>query len=129
MTHPNEVLMRDALAAFGRGDTDAVSQYWAEDIRWHLPGRGPLAGDYEGAAQVLGLFGRLFELSGDTWRTETHDVLANDEQAVLLFTSRAERAGKQLEDSNIQVIHIREGKWTEVWGYSADLYAWDEFWS
>ena len=130
MAHPNEVLVREALSAFGRGDMDALrSQYWAEDIRWHVGGRSPLGGDYEGTAQVLEMLGRTFELSGGTYRAETHDVLANDEQAVLLFTSRAERAGKQLEDSNIQVIHIRDGKWTEVWGYSADLYAWDEFWS
>jgi uncharacterized protein len=95
MAHPNEVLVRDGFAAFGRGDMDALrNQYFAEDIRWHVGGRGALAGDYEGTAQVLGLFGRLFELSGGTYSAELHDVLANDEQAVQLFTSRAER-GKE----------------------------------
>ena len=49
MAHPNETLVREAFAAFGRGDMDALrSQYFAEDIRWHIPGRNPLAGDYEG---------------------------------------------------------------------------------
>jgi ketosteroid isomerase-like protein len=129
MAHPNEVLAREAYAAFGRGDMDALHQNWAENIRWHSPGRGPLAGDYEGAAQVLGLFGRLFELSGDTWRTETHDVLANDEHVVVLYTGRAERTGKQLELDIAQIYRIRDGKVTEEWGYPADLYAWDEFWS
>jgi uncharacterized protein len=60
VTHPNEVLVREAMTALGRGDTDALrSQYWAEDIRFHVPGRSPLAGDYEGAAQVLGFLGRV----------------------------------------------------------------------
>jgi ketosteroid isomerase-like protein len=130
VAHPNEVSVREGLAAFSRGDMDALrSRYFTEDIRWHVGGRSPLAGDYEGVAQILGLFGRVFELSGGTYRAETHDVLANDEQAVVLYTSRAERAGKQLEDNDVMVIHIRDGKWTETWGYSADVYAWDEFWS
>ncbi len=36
MAHPNEVLVREALAAFSQGDMDALrNQYFAEDIRWH----------------------------------------------------------------------------------------------
>jgi hypothetical protein len=55
--HPNEELMRAAIAAFQHGDMDALREkYFAEDIRWHFPGRSPLAGDYEGVAQVLGSF-------------------------------------------------------------------------
>ena len=130
MAHPNEVLVRGSFAAFSRGDMDALrNQYFAEDIRWHQPGRGPLAGDYEGVAQVLELFGRVFELSGGTFGVELHDVLANEEHTVALSTGRGKRAGKQLEDNNVLVINIRDGKATEVWAYPADLYAYDEFWS
>ena len=129
MAHPNEVLVRETSAAFGRGDLDAVRQYWAEDIRWHIPGRSPVSGDFEGVAQVLEVFGRVFELSGGTYSAELRDVLANDEQAVVLYTARAERAGKRWEDNAVNVQHIRDGKVTEVWTYPFDLYAFDEFWS
>jgi uncharacterized protein len=129
MAHPNEVLAREANAAFSRGDMDALSQYWAEDIRWHQPGRSLLAGDSDGAAQILGLFGRVFELSGGTLSAELRDVLASDEHAVMLITLRAERAGKHFEDNTVQVIRIRGGKATEIWNYPADQYGWDEFWS
>ena len=131
MAHPNEVAVRGAFAAFNRGDIDALrSQYWAEDIRFHVPGRSPLAGDYKGVAQVLEFVGRLSEASEGTFRAEpVHDVLVNDEQAVALFTSRAERAGKHFEDNTILVFRIRDGKITEQRAYPADLYAWDEFFS
>jgi uncharacterized protein len=130
MTHPNEDTVRGAVGAFERGDLDALrNQYFAEDIRWHLPGRGPLAGDYEGGAQVLESFGRLFELAGGTYRVELHDVLANDEHAVVLYTSRAERAGRQLQDHTVLTAHIHDGKLTEVWIQPTDLYAVDEFFS
>jgi uncharacterized protein len=94
-----------------------------------LPGRSPLAGDHDGVAQVLGFFGRVFELSQGTFRTELHDVVANDEHAVALFTARADRAGRRLEDRIVEVFHIRDGKATEAWIYPADLYVSDEFWS
>jgi len=130
MAHPNEDLIREAFAASGRGDIDALrTQYFADGVRLHYPGRSPLAGDYDGVAQVLGFFGRAFELSGGTFRTELHDVVANDEHAVALFTARAGRADRRLEDRIVEVFHIRDGKAAEVWIYPADLYASDEFWS
>ena len=66
-------------------------QYFAEGLRYHVPGRSPIAGDYEGAAQVVEFFGRLFELSGGTFRVELHDVVANDQHTVALFNVRAGR--------------------------------------
>src|SRR5579859_7579710 len=56
VAHPNEDLVREAFAAFGRGDLEALQrQYFTEDILYHFPGRSPLAGDYQGVAQVLEL--------------------------------------------------------------------------
>jgi ketosteroid isomerase-like protein len=128
MAHPNEDLVREAFAAFNRGDMDALQkQYWAEDIRWHIPGRGPLAGDREGIEQVMQGFAQLAELTGGTGSAELHDVLANDEHAVALFTLSTERAGKQRTGNWVQVVHMRDGKVTESWLHPADQYAEDEF--
>ena len=131
MTHRNEELLREAFAAFQRGDMEALqTRYFADDIRYHVAGRSPVSGDYEGTAQVLGLFGRLFELSGGTLRIELHDVLANDEHGVALFALRAERAGRQLNDNEILISHpTPDGKAAEVWTVSSNPDAFDEFWS
>jgi ketosteroid isomerase-like protein len=130
MAHPDEDVVREAFAAFARGDLDALrDQYFAEDVRFHFPGRGPLAGDHEGVAQVLEMFGRAFELSGGTLRLEIHDVIASDAHAIALFTARGERAGRRLDDRTVEVLHIRDGKAAEIWLYPADLYANDQFWS
>jgi hypothetical protein len=130
MAHPNEDLVRGGFEAFGRGDLEALRrEYFAEDIRWHFPGRGPLAGDYAGVDQVLELFGRIFELTGGTLRLDLHDVVANDEHAVALYTANGERAGRQLHDHTVGVFHAGDGKITQVWLHADDLYAADEFWS
>jgi uncharacterized protein len=128
MAHPNEDLVREGFAAFGRGDMDALrKQFFADDVRWHAAGRNPTSGDYEGTEQVLQFFARLVELTDGTLSLELHDVLANDEHAVALVTVRGERAGKQLNDHMVETMHIRDGKVAEVWVHTTDLYAVDEF--
>ena len=130
MAHPNEDLVREAYAAFGRGDMDALrDKFFTQDVRYHVTDRSPLAGDYEGVDQVLQFFARVFEVTGGTFSFELHDVLANDEHAVALVSTRAERAGKQLTDNLVQISHLRDGKASEVWTQSADQYASDEFYS
>jgi len=130
MAHPNEDLVREGFAAFGRGDMDALrKQFFADDIRWHVPGRNPLCGDYEGPEQVIQYFTRVFEATGGTLGIELHDVLANDNHAVALYTASGERAGKQLTDNEVLVYHFRDGKVYEAWTHATDQYAADEFFS
>ena len=129
MAHPNEDLGREGFAAFARGDMEAMKQFLAEDTRWHFPGKNLISGDYQGAAEVLGVFGKVFELSGGTYHSELDDVLANDEYIVLLVRSRAERDGRKLDANVAQVIHVRDGKVTEVWIHHADQSAVDAFFS
>jgi ketosteroid isomerase-like protein len=130
MTQPNEDLVRVASAAFGRGDLGALqNQFFAENIVWHIAGTGPLAGDYAGVAQVMGLLGKIAALAGDTVQPQLHDVLVSADHTVALTTVRAQRAGKQLQLNLVHVIHAENGKATEVWTSSSDPAAAAEFWS
>ena len=127
MAHPNEETVRRAFDAFAKGDMDTLRDLMDQDAVWHSPGRNPLSGDYRGADEILGLFARLAELTGGTFRAELHDVVANDEHAVALYVTRAEREGRTLETKNVLVNHMRDGKFTETWALSDDQYAGDEF--
>lgn len=129
MAHPNEVLIRDAYAAFGCGDLGALQFCFDSDVRWHVPGRSPTAGDYRGAARVVDAIGSLVGLTGGTLRLRVHDVLANDSHAVALLTEYAERDGRRFEGKVTHVIHFQDGTATEVWSQYTDLYSHDEFWA
>ena len=130
MTQPNDDLVRAASVAFGRGDLGALQdQYFAENIVWHITGTGPLAGDYEGAAQVIGQLGKISELTDGSVQPQVHDVLVSDDHTVVLVTISAERAGKQLQLKLVHVIHAENGKATEVWTHSADPGGAAQFWS
>ncbi len=130
MGHPNEDLVRAGYAAFGAGDIESLREtYFDPGIVWHFPGNNPFSGDFEGIDAVIGWLGRSFEASGGTISIELHDVLANDEHAVALAHVTAQRNGKSLDDSGVQLFHVSNGKVTEVWTYSADQAASDAFWS
>jgi len=46
-------IMRRAYDAFNTGDMDTLTELMDETV-WHLPGRSPMAGDYEGPGQPWG---------------------------------------------------------------------------
>ena len=127
MSHPNEELVRRAFDAFASGDVEALRGLMDPDSVWHAPGRNPLAGDHRGVEAILGYFAKTMELTGGTFRTELHDVVANDEHAVSLFTARGQRQGKTLDVRNVLVTHVRNGKLAETWLFPGDQYASDEF--
>ena len=129
MTQPNEGLVQAASAGFGRGDLSAMQPFLADAIVWHLAGTGPLAGDYQGMAQVMGMLGKIFELSGGTIQHELHDVLVSNDHTVVLATIRAQRAGRQLQDNIVHVIHGANGKAAEIWTSSFDPAGAAAFWS
>ena len=128
MAHPNEDLVRRGYAAFGSGDMDTIRELFDANIVWHGPGRNQLSGDYHGIDEVLQVFGKVFELTGGSFRLELHDVVANDDHAVGLVRATGDHDGKHLDDNSLQLFHIRDGKVTESWLYPGDPYTSDEFW-
>ena len=128
MGHPNEELVRKGYTAFLSGDMTTMDQLLADDVVWHSPGRNQLAGTFTGKPAVFENFQKVFELTGGTFKLEIHDVLANDEHAVVLVRATGEKDGRKLDDNSVQIFHIKDGKVTEEWLHVGDAYASDEFW-
>jgi ketosteroid isomerase-like protein len=130
MAHPNEELLRKGYTAFASFDLDTIRELFDDNIKWHIPGRSPVAGDYKNKDEVFDFFSKILTISEGTFKVDVHDVLANDEHAVVLTTSHAERPGKKaLAIKGVASYHIKDGKVVEAWFFDEDLYADDEFWS
>jgi ketosteroid isomerase-like protein len=124
--HPNVDLVRRGYAAFGAGDMDTLQALFSPDILWHVGGDHPLSGDYRGLEEVLGLFGRFFELSGGDMAQELHAVLANDDHAVALVRQRIGRSdGRSYDGPEAHIFHISDGVVTEFWAFPEDAAAVD----
>ena len=46
--HPNAAAYRRTADAFRAGDRETLAALIHEDVVWHIPGSGPLAGDIHG---------------------------------------------------------------------------------
>jgi ketosteroid isomerase-like protein len=106
-----------------------LGELFADDVVWHVGGRSSITGDYKGKGEVFGLFARLAQETGGTFRLDIHDVLANDDHAIGMVKTTGERGGRTLNDNGVQVFHIDDGKVTESWFHPGDQYADDEFWT
>jgi ketosteroid isomerase-like protein len=127
--HPNVALVRKGYEAFAKGDIATLTELFAENVVWHVPGNMPFSGEHRGRQAVFAAFGRFAEVSGGTYRFELHDILANDEHAVALGRSTASRQGRQLSSLDIEVYHVSNGKATEIWSFVQDVRKSEEFWS
>jgi ketosteroid isomerase-like protein len=125
----NAAALRKGYDAFSRGDMDALrNELFSPDIVWHQGGRNQTSGDYRGTDAVIGLFGKLFQLTDGTFRVELHDVLASDEHVVALARTTGQRAGKTIQRGEYShVCHFRDDKLTEAWIVNVDPYEIDEF--
>jgi uncharacterized protein len=126
MAHPNEEIARSATEALAKGDMETFLSFQADDVVVHFPGRGAMAGDYRGKDGLAQLFQKQQEMLDGPPEIENHDILANDDHAVILNTVRASRGGQVLEQQQVVVLHIRDGKVSETWLQFSEQQAMDE---
>jgi uncharacterized protein len=124
--HPNVTRIKDAYAAFAKGDLAVLEDFFADDVLWHNIGRNQLAGEYRGREALFGFFGKLAELTEGSFRADLHTVFADDEHGVALAVLTASRGGRSIEVNEAHVFHLRDGKAVELWTPSTDQYAFDE---
>jgi uncharacterized protein len=128
--HPNAAVVRRLYAAFAARDFPTLRGLFAEDAVWHIPGRSPIAGDYQGPASIIQDFlQRVVSESGGTLQATPIDLLANDHHVVGLQHSTGQRQGKTLDITVCQVFRVQDGRIAEVTTHYSDLYALDAFWS
>jgi uncharacterized protein len=125
----NAALIKSAYDAFSRGDTQNVFAVFAENILWHVPGRGPLSRDYRGHAEVGGFFEHFMGLSEGSFRIQIDQILANRDRVVVLCTESASRAGRSWSSPQVHVWTVKDGRATAFQEYEGDQQGEDEFWS
>ncbi len=127
--HPHAEIMRRALRAFQTGDVATLEELFDADLRWHVPGHSPVSGVHVGRAAFFAFLGRLMELSGGTFAIDNRSILADDEGGVFVDRVRATRDGRQLDQSLLLRVSVRDGRIVEGVDHFYDTAAWDAFWS
>jgi ketosteroid isomerase-like protein len=128
MAHTLETLVREAYAAFGRGDVDGYLKPCTDDFTFYVPGHGGIGGAYVGREGLRDLAGKAMKITGGTFHEEVEDVLANDNHAVVLARPRFNRDGSAKDNKNAHVYEIRDGKLARCFEQPRDQESFDEAW-
>jgi uncharacterized protein len=127
MSHPNQTIIRTAYDAASTGDLAPMLNMLSDEIRWHVSGDSPLAGDYEGKDGVLQFFYAMASQFENTLNVQVQEILANDHHAVVLTLESGTVDGHQLQWSSAHVYTITESVVVAFTSYQDDAY--HAFWS
>lgn len=123
---PVEVLCRALAGASGR----TARQLLDDETLLHVPGRSGLAGQYQGQEAILGLLGRMTELTDETLRfTPTATLTADDQMIVVCGRSSASRQRKRLNTDTAYVVLWRNDRVGEMWIVHQDQSQFNSFWT
>jgi ketosteroid isomerase-like protein len=128
MAHPLERIIREAYAAFGRGDLDGYLSACTDDFMFCVPGHGSMSGSYVGRDGLNELAGKVMSISGGTFEEDVEDVLANDVHAVVLARHKLTRDGQTKDYRTAHVYEIRDGKLAACYEQPRDAAAFDDAW-
>ncbi|MGH3256729.1 MAG: nuclear transport factor 2 family protein [Streptosporangiaceae bacterium] len=117
--HPNAAVIRSAYEAMSKGDMAAVAGLLADDITWYESTAG-MEGVYRGRDQVLAFLGQVFQQAGMQMSVSIHDILANDDHAVILHESTLPVGDRTHTGQYADVYHLRDGKITAHWHLAVD---------
>jgi uncharacterized protein len=128
--HPNVAFVQEMFAAMDRGETEWFDAHIADDIVWHVGGNSRASGTFRGKETVAKMMGAV--ANPDAMKAQTHDILANDDHAVVLGSALVTApSGASVEYNYVNVFHIAGDKVTEAWGMSENDAEtdpiWDEF--
>jgi hypothetical protein len=121
-------VVRELYRAFAAQDEPTMRRLFDPEVVWHQTGRSVLAGEHRGIDGVLSFFGRVAELSDGTFTADLQSVASGDGHTFAFHTGRGRARGQVLEDRNVLVCHVRDGRVASVWEHHEDLYAVDAFW-
>jgi ketosteroid isomerase-like protein len=121
----NRQVILDYYSAYGSGDMNAVADFFAEDIEWHIPGQHPLAGTKTGRDEVLAFFEQLGE---GAFRAELIALMADETWVIDMHRGWSNLEGQQNVDTTwVLAFRIEDGLIAEARNFSFDQAAADSF--
>ena len=121
-------VLDEYAAAWGRGDPQAASTFYADDVVMHLPGHGSLAGTHRGREAVVGVIQALLDRTdGLPVEVEGVDRLTSADRVALLLREATSRGADQLEIRRVNVYRVRDDHIVEIEIFEGDQYAVDAF--
>ena len=122
-----ENTVRRGYQAFGEGDMEHFRGIYVPDVVQRQPGNNQTS-EYKGVDNVLGLYGRFFELSGGTFSVELTSVKTQGDKVVTVHHAKGAREGKTLDADETIEFTFSDDKISRLDVGYTDEAAEDAFW-
>ena len=114
--------VRAGYAAFVSGDMETLMKLYNDDAVHIVPGSSQVSGAYKGKDSILGLYGKLFELSSGTFRIQLDHVLSDGgDRVVAIHTSSLEKDGETFTQTEVLLFTLVNGRVAEIQDFFADI--------
>ncbi|MEU0089875.1 nuclear transport factor 2 family protein [Kribbella sp. NPDC006257] len=129
MTNPNIDIARTYFEAVQSGDLATVGELLDAGIVWHQPGANQFSGDHKGQGAVFGMLGQMMETSQGTFAIDkVHSLMANGDLVAAHIHFTGHRGETSMAMDGVDLLRIEDGKITEMWLFSGEQTAEDDFW-
>ena len=125
----NEAIVRRIFDAFARKEGLALRGLFADDAVWSVPGRGAMAGVYQGRDAIFRFLAKLPKETDGTYSSGLIDVLVSEDRAAALYRARGSRLGRTLELDQVLLFLIEDGLVRRVLALPSDPDAFEAFWA
>ena len=119
----NKNLIRRYVATWNSGDLEALSQFWAPEMRHHTRSRSH---DFEGVRKIVTDFGEAFP----DLHFELEDIVAEGDRVVTRMRATGTHtsdymgvpaSGRSIDCQVMGIARIENGKMAEHWGVTDEL--------
>lgn len=128
LTPSQQHAVTTSLNALSTGGMNAFASLMADDIRWHQPGHNPFSGTHQGKENVLRMIGGLIRHTGDTLQLSPNGAaMTNGDLIACPFRLAGKSGDKSIDQPGMLLLEMRDGKFGQVWLFTEDDAAGDDF--
>jgi hypothetical protein len=122
----NIQVIQDYYAAYAAGDLNQIKQFLSSDVVWRIPGHHPLAGEKQGADEVIAFF---TQLGKSNFRADPIFFQAQGEYVVDIHRGWSNLAdgGAQVDQLFALMFKVENGKIVEAQNFLSDQHQADDF--
>src|SRR5436853_6291445 len=129
MADTKEDTIRRGYKAFGEGDMETLGSLYTDDVVQTMPGNNKLSGEHKGRDNVIGLYGKMAELSGGTFAADLKSVRTEGDKVIAVHSAKGENGGKTLDEAETIAFSFDGDKISRLDLTTSDVAANDPFWA
>jgi ketosteroid isomerase-like protein len=127
-SHPNVAVIDRMTSAVFENDRETLADLFTRDMKFHVRGPLPCAGDYTGVDGFLSALGTIFELTDGDVKLEQLFCFADDRWGAEWEHAALGRQGRTLETEDAFVYRFDSGRIDEMWMLWAAPAGSESFW-